>query len=575
MTIPLVIIITLLIILIIAFCTWFFSTAADGNCPICQLKAIKLNKITIDITKDKDYEGGSKTPIMGWSSWNTLRNHIDEDTIYDTARAMVNTGLADAGYKYINIDDCWQSSLRDSDGRLQGDLESFPSGMDNLCKRINAIGLKMGLYTSNGTLTCEDLPASLGNEEIDAKTFAAWGAEFFKYDFCHNETISGRTPMIEYIDISVKGERSSLKLTPDMAKYTGRAKTVKVKELPTGKAIGFLNHAAGKASFNVNVATAGEYVFTIHFKKMASKRKQYLQIVVNGEVHEVFFPATIAFTPDARVQALIRLQSGANSIVLQNPVVTRADAEYIQYRRMGKALEDATNAWATYTNQPVKPITFSICEWGSALPWTWGAKAGNMWRTTHDIIAKWWRIVMLYKRTIKLYKYASPGHINDPDMLEVGNGKLSVEENRSHFSLWCMMAAPLVLGNDIRKLEDGSKKSAVILSLVTNPNLIEIDQDALVKPAKIFKKQGSVDILARPLENGDVAVCFFNKSKKNKEIEIELNELKKDKYLRLERTNSCEICDLWTNDIFHSDSIKAHIPAHGVKVYRISSMQSY
>lgn len=575
MTIFLILLLTVVVILAVLLVTWFFSTVADGNCPICQLKALRFNKITMDISDEKDYLGGSDVPIMGWSSWNTMRNHIDENTILDTAKAMVDTGLADAGYKYINIDDCWQSSLRDSDGLLQGDLETFPSGMDNLCKRINSLGLKMGLYTSNGTLTCEDLPASLGNEELDAKTFAAWGAEFFKYDFCHNEKISGRTPMIEYIDISVKGERSSIRLTPDRANFAGKAKVVKVKELPTGKAIGFLNHGAGKASFLVDVVNAGEYVFTIHYKKLASNHKQYLQIIVDGKLYEVFFPPSTAFTPDARIQLLVRLNAGENNITLCNPVVTRADSAYIQYRRMGRALEEATAAWATYTNTPEKPITYSICEWGANAPWQWGAKAGNMWRTTHDITPHWKRIVMLYERTISLYKYASPGHINDPDMLEVGNGKLNAEENRSHFSLWCMMAAPLVLGNDIRKLEDNSKKSAVLLNILTNHELIDIDQDPLVKPAKRIKRQGLVDIIARPLYNGDVAVCFFNKSNKKKDVELELAALKEEKYLALTRTNSAEIHDLWTDERFHRDTIKASVAPHGVKVYRISLMNMY
>ncbi len=575
MTLAIIITATIVLILVVLFLTWFFSTAADGNCPICQLKSLGFNKITIDVSDEKDYVGGSLVPIMGWSSWNTLRNHIDEDTIYETAKAMADTGLADAGYKYINIDDCWHSSLRDENGMLQGDLETFPSGMDNLCKRINALGLKMGLYTSNGTLTCEDLPASLGNEVIDAKTFASWGTEFFKYDFCHHEYISGKTPLIEYIDISVKGERSSIKLTPERATFTGRAKIFNVKDLPTGKAIGFLNHGAGKASFCVDVASSGEYVFTIHFKKMASKQKQYMQIIVDGKIYEVFFPPSVAFTPDARLQILVRLNAGENNITLCNPIVTKADSAYIQYRRMGKALEEATAAWAMYNNVPEKPITYSICEWGANQPWHWGAKAGNMWRTTHDITDKWWRIKFIYVRSIKLYKYASPGHINDPDMLEVGNGKLNAEENRSHFSLWCMMAAPLVLGNDIRKLENNSKKSAIILDILTNKELIAIDQDPLVKPAKRIKKQGAVDILARPLHNGDVALCFFNKSSKSKDIELELSELKEDKYLALERTNSAEIHDLWRDERFHRDIIKTAVPPHGVKVYRISLMNMY
>lgn len=570
--IGLIILIVIVLVAIIGFFTWFFSTKADGNCPICALKSLSFSKLTMDISKDEEYSKGSKLPIMGWSSWNQLRNHIDEETITEMAKAMVSTGLADAGYKYVNIDDCWQSSLRDSDGLLQGDLEAFPNGMAALGRTINSMGLKMGLYTSNGTLTCEDLPASLGNEVLDAKTFASWGAEFFKYDFCHNEKISGKTPIIEYIDISSKGERASMRLTPDRAKYTGRAKAVKATDLPTKKGIGFLNHGAGTASFRVDAPYSGEYIFTVHFKKMTSRKKQYLQILVNDKLYEVFFPQSIAFTADAKVQVKVNMKTGENRVVLQNPVVTRADSAYIQYRRMGQALSDATAAWAMFNNIPEKEITYSICEWGTNGPHKWGYKAGNMWRTTHDITPKWYRIKMIYNRNVGLYKYSSPGHINDPDMLEVGNGKLNVEENKSHFTLWCMMAAPLVLGNDLRKLDDGTTKGQVILDIVTNEDLIEIDQDSLVKPCKRIEKLGkiNVDVLARPLANGDVALCLFNKGKSAKEIEYDLDRLNDYKYLNFKASKDNEVVDIWKNTVFHSNIIKAQVPPHGVKVYRIS-----
>ena len=565
----LVLLITILIVAIIAFGTWFFALKADGNCPLCAIKSLNRSKLTVDCSQDEDYLGGEKLPVMGWSSWNTFRNHIDEDLIKQSARAMVDTGLADAGYKYINLDDCWQSSLRDENGMLHSDYESFPSGIPALASTVNSMGLKLGIYSSNGTLTCEDLPASIGNEEIDAKTFASWGIEFFKYDFCHNERISGKTPIIEYISISNKGEREALRLTPDKAKFSGRAKAITVNDLPTKKGIAFLNHNAGKASYVVKIEQNAEYVFTIHYKKMASKKKQYLQLDVNGEIYEVFFPQSLAFTADARVQVLVRLKAGENNITLQNPVVTKADSTYIQYRRMGKALQKATQLWAMYNNTEEKPITFSICEWGANHPWLWGAKAGNMWRTTRDITANWQSIKWIYERTLGMYQYASPGHINDPDMLEVGNGKLTVEENRTHFTLWCMLAAPLILGNDIRLLNENTKKSQLLLGILTNKELIAVDQDPLVKPAKRIGKQGSIDIIARPLVNGDVAICFFNKSNSNKSFEYDLNALKEDKYLNISRTNGAQIVDLWTGEDSDRDVIKANIKPHGVKVYKI------
>ena len=188
-----------------------------------------------------------------------------------------------------------------------------------------------------------------------------------------------------------------------------------------------------------------------------------------------------------------------------------------------------------------------------------------------DIFAKWSSIVHIYNRTIKLYKHASPGHVNDPDMLEVGNGKLTVEENKAHFTLWCMMAAPLVLGNDIRLLLDGSKKSAVILDILTNKSLILIDQDPLVKPAKLISRKGGIDIIARPLSNGDTAICFFNKSSKAKPVEFSLDSLKDEKYLDFKRSGTgYEIHDLWSGERIRHDTITTSVAKHGVMVYRIS-----
>lgn len=142
-----ILLVAIALIAIVAFCTWFLSMKADGKCPICAIKHLGGSKLTIDVSKDDNYSIDEEInpPLMGWSSWNTLRNHIDEDTILEVADAIRATGLAEAGYKYINLDDCWQSSFRDSDGKLQGDLETFPSGIDTLCKNINSRGLKLSL----------------------------------------------------------------------------------------------------------------------------------------------------------------------------------------------------------------------------------------------------------------------------------------------------------------------------------------------------------------------------------------------------------------------------------------------
>lgn len=576
----LIVLITIIVILLVLFVSWFFTMKANGKCPLCALKKITMPRsISMDIEQDEPLNTDvAKTSPMGWSSWNTFRNHIDEELIMETARAMKNSGLADAGYEYINIDDCWQSSMRDKEGKLQADLGTFPSGMPSLIQRINNMGLKVGLYSSNGTLTCEDLPASLGNEVLDARTLASWGCEFFKYDFCHREIISGDCPAIEKVElISLGGENKGkcAVLSPDDATFTGRAKIIKMSELKSGKAIGFISHGAGSANFRVITLPRGEYAMTLVFHKSFSRHKQYVQVIINDEVHEVFFQPGNGFSDSGRAQLIVNLKDGENIITLKNPVATVADSSYIQYRRMGKALKEATADWAKLTGNEEKPIVFSICEWGTAKPWEWGAKAGNMWRTTPDIFAKWSSILLIYKHNIKLYNHAGACAWNDPDMLEVGNGKLTEEENKSHFSLWCMMAAPLMLGNDIRKFVDGNGNAVEgnsVLKIVTNKQLIAIDQDPLGKPAKLVKRITGVDVIARPLMNGDVALCLFNKSSSTKSVHFDINELADDSYLLMHRSNEYELHELWSDKRATLSAVSVSIPKHGVKVFRIKSL---
>lgn len=565
----------LILIFIVLFVSWFVIMKVNGNCPLCALKKLShFGKMTMDISNEEDFGGAAMKPPMGWSSWNTFRQNIDETLILDVAGAMQASGLAEAGYQYMNLDDCWQSSMRDDLGRLQGDLQNFSRGIPALIEDINSMGLKVGLYSSNGTLTCEDLPASMGNELLDAKTIASWGCEFFKYDFCHHKTIRGDVPIIEGLEITRVGESSGISLRSSDAKFTGRAREIACPALPSEKGIAMLGFGAGTASFDVPTIHSGKYVLTILYNKTFCRHERYLRIKVNGmKDYDVFFPVTFGASPTARTQIYIELEAGENILKLYNPVVTRADSSYLQYSDMGKALKEATKEWAEYTDTPEKPIVFSICEWGFATPYKWGAKAGNLWRTTPDIFAKWSSIKIIYKHTIKLYKYACPGAWNDPDMLEVGNGKLTEDENKAHFTIWCMMAAPLILGNDIRKFVDGMGnpvKENGTLKIVTNKNLINIDQDSLGKPAKRIKCTLSVDLLARPLQNGDIAFCIFNKSSSKKTVSFNINSLADEPYLSFSKTHGdYEVHELWSDERFKDSEIKATLPKHSVKIYRI------
>lgn len=547
-----------------------------GICPQCVAKkAISSTKVHVD-EKEKFSNGVASTPPMGWSSWNTFRNSIDENLIIDTADALVKTGLKDAGYIYVNLDDCWQSSLRTSDGKLQGDLTRFPRGIKPLIQDINAKGLKVGLYTSNGTLTCEDLPASLYNEANDADTLAEWGAEYFKYDFCHNEAIPTIAPHIIKIYIGEPEKTDFIEMYANHGAISDGAKVLQDNRVDGGYVVANLCGGLGKFTFDtIEAPHDGDYTLTIVFRKGGEKRK-FLVCRVNGETeYDCYFPATKAFTADGRLQIKIKLNKGYNTLEFYNPIASKADSAQRQYIKMGEELKRATREYAQKHGVPEKPICYSICEWGRNLPWKWGAKAGNLWRTTPDIRPVWASMIGIYEANVRLYKYASAGCWNDPDMLEVGVGSLTTEENRTHFTLWCMMAAPLILGNDIRKFinDDGSvDKDNKILEILKNKELIEIDQDKRGLQCKRISTNIATDILVKPLENKELAICFLNKSSEEKHMSIPVFKLHNDVYVDLPITAEYEARDLWNADILTiTDKIECSVPSHGVKAFRIKA----
>lgn len=545
-------------------------------CPRCYVKRKVDNyKARKEGTTEKYGNGAGLTPIMGWSSWNAFREKIDENLIREIAAAMKEAGLVDAGYVYLNLDDCWHSSLRDGDGRLQGDLTNFPSGIPQLVEDVNAMGMKLGLYSSNGTLTCEDLPASLGHEAVDAQTLAEWGVEFFKYDFCHNVPLPKEAPEIEKITVGKPGSADVLTFLAKDAGLGGVARILPDEKLPTGEYITGLNANNGFADFtNVEVPEAGTYILTICLKKSGEKDK-YIEALVNGrDSYGTIVPGTKSWSPTGRHQIEIQLDQGVNTIRLSNPIANNIDSAARQYTNMGLELKKATARVAAETGQPEKPIVFSICEWGFRKPWLWGAKAGNMWRTTGDICAKWESILAIYERTVRLNRYAGPGGFNDPDMLEVGNGKLTYEENKAHFTLWCMMAAPLVLGNDIRKLRgpDGSiDRENKVLQIITNRDLIAVDQDPLGIQCFRYRSNGVSDVLVKPLAGDEIAVCFFNKSSKEKTMAESIRAIAGRMEVRLPQEGYYQVFDLWDKTISTiEDTLSVQVPGHGVRVFRIS-----
>ena len=242
-------------------------------CPICIAKKIVGKAQVSQVAKGSYGNGIAMTPPMGWSSWNLFRNKISEDLIKEIADAMVDSGLAQAGYQYVNIDDCWQANERDAMGRLQCDKVNFPNGIRALADYVNSKGVKLGIYSSNGTLTCEDYPASLRHERVDAETFAEWGVEYFKYDFCHNIPIPSKAPWIIGVGFAKEGagENFAYYTSKDM-KLSGDAYILSDEKVEPKNIVAGLDSGLGSITVEVEAPEAGEYILFISVRKDYRKK---------------------------------------------------------------------------------------------------------------------------------------------------------------------------------------------------------------------------------------------------------------------------------------------------------------
>ena len=353
-----------------------------------------------------------QTPPMGWNSWNHFGNNVDDSIVRTTAAKLVNSGLAAAGYIYINIDDTWEGS-RDSTGNIIPN-EKFPD-MKALADYVHSRGLKLGIYSSPGPNTCGGYLGSYGHEEQDATTYADWGIDYLKYDWC----------------------------------------------------------------------SAGS-------------------IYSNDQLQAV-------------------------------------------YQKMGIALEKSG-----------RHVAYSLCEYGMGNVWEWGPKVGaNLWRTTGDIQDNWKSMSEIGFSQSEIAQYACPGHWNDPDMLEIGNGGMTNTEYRTHFSLWCLLAAPLMAGNDLNNM------SAETLEILSNNEAIAIDQDPLGKQATQVVKQGDIQIWARELKDGSKAVGLFNTGMKTLKITLNFTDIKVN--------GTQKIRDLWLHkDLGGFDkNFEANVDPHGTVLIKV------
>jgi alpha-galactosidase len=385
------------------------APAGEGAMP-AKIPTPSLHKVP--------WNGLAKTPPMGWNSWNKFASRVDDEVVRAIADAMASNGMKEAGYTYINIDDTWEGQ-RDAHGNIMSN-KKFPD-MKALADYVHSKGLKLGIYSSPGPNTCAGYEGSYGHEEQDANTWAAWGIDYLKYDWC-------------------------------------------------------------------------------------GARNLY---------------------SDDEMQAV--------------------------YQKMGDAIQASGRA-----------IVYSLCQYGRDEVWTWGLDVGgNLWRTTGDIRDSWESMSKIGFGQDQLASYAAPGHWNDPDMLEIGNGSMTDVEYRTHMTLWSMLAAPLIAGNDLRTM------SPTIHDILTNRDVIAIDQDPEGKQARRAWKSGDQEIWARPLVGEGEAVAVFNHAENEASVEARWSDLgiKAPKRMR----------DLWSHTDVPADKIdySTKVPAHGVVLLRLSYLPTF
>ncbi len=348
---------------------------------------------------------------MGWNSWNRFQTNVDERLIRETAEAMVETGMRDAGYRYVVIDDGWEAPERTRGGDLEAN-ERFRSGIPALADAVHGLDMRFGIYTDAGTRTCAGYLGSLGFEFRDARRFASWGCDFVKIDWCNTSGLG---------------------------------------------------------------------------------------------THAVYWKWSQAFRAAGR------------------------------------------------------PMVLSLCEWGRTRPWGWAARVGHLWRTCWDIQDTWDSLVAVLDRQRGLAPFAGPDGWNDPDMLEVGNGGMTIEEYRAHFSLWCVLAAPLMAGNDVRSMPDDVRE------ILVAPEPIAVDQDPLGRQGDLVTADGGREVWARDLTDGSVAVVLFNRADTVSEISIRWADLGWDPQRR------ARVRDLWERaDVGEADeAYSARVPGHAARMLRL------
>jgi alpha-galactosidase len=444
------------------------------------------------------------TPPMGWNSWNCFQTRIDEAKIRGAADAMVTSGLIDHGWTYINMDDRWEGQ-REAAGNILSSAK-IPN-MKGVVDAIHAKGLKVGLYSSPGPLTCANAVGSYMHEDQDAATYAAWGIDYLKYDWC---SYAGIAELL-------REDRYAGLLPMD--------KSVELKALAMEHAV-LQMRRYGQDPLALPQTDA--------LKEMEARSAGFArsQILERDKV------------VSARLGALHAEAGTANPGRAAAIEVEMDQAPYIKMR----GSLDKVN----------RDIVYSFCQYGMSKVWEWGEMTGgNLWRTTGDISADWKSVESHGFNQNGLERWAGPGHWNDPDMLEVGNGKLTPDENYTHMTLWCMLSAPLLIGCDMPKM------SPFIVSLFSNDEVLAVNQDMLGRQGWRAKQSGQQEVWVKPLVDGSVAVAFFNRADVPADVSVEWADLK--------LTGPRTVRDLWRQKDLgvQETGYSVKVAAHGAELFKV------
>ena len=559
-----------------------------------------------------------RLPAMGWNSWNAFGSGNTEALTKEMIKKIKELGLDDLGYKYVVLDDGCYRPERVND-RLGSDPIKFPSGFKAMADIVHAAGLKFGMYNDIGTRLCSGAEVGIyKHEKTDCKDYIDWDIDFIKVDNCYymwdNATFADPgnarysfAPDIR--SISVAGRSFSAVKDGNITGTLAYVKDDHVTFIGTYDGTAPDHTPVGSRSselvFDVIVEESGIYDLTVSYAAGKEEGKGcWLQVAVNEDVYfDDLLPETLS--PDVFNDSpviKIKLAAGSNKIRLMNH--RRQENTLNSYAEIRKELERYGNG---------RDIVFSICEWGKTQPQNWGHITGDSWRILNDITfqvgsdgnpgtASWecdytTSITSQYNKAVIMDEFSGLDRgWNDPDMLVIGMDGITETMCLSHMAMWCMMNSPLMLGLDLRRVEKGDR----IYSIIANEDLIALDQDPLgiqakrifttydpsVDPAKEYIRDNNrVDVLAKPLDNGDIALAFFNLSTDDHDEKITVPfdliikmtgaKMPVDSSDHFITAESYKLKDLVTKDesVISAKEISVdHLSACGCKVIRISPM---